>query len=158
MIVAMDDQRLIGRDNGLPWRLPADLQRFKSITMGKPIVMGRLTWESLGRPLPGRRNIVITTRQDYTAEGADVVNSPEAAIALVAEVPEIMIIGGARLYEQMLPMAQRLYLTRVHGCFEGDTWFPEIRDEEWLEHSREDFSADEKNPHDWSLLELRRRV
>ena len=147
LIAAMDSNRLIGRDNQLPWQLPADLQHFKSITMGKPIIMGRKTWESLGRPLPGRLNITITRNTDYRAEGATVVHSLDEALQVTNDAEEVMIIGGANLYAQAMPRVDLLYLTRVEGMFEGDAWFPEFSEAEWELVSAESHEPDEKNRH-----------
>ena len=124
MIVAMDDNRLIGKENGLPWHLPADLQYFKKTTTGKAILMGRKTFESLGRPLPNRRNIIITHNREYKAEGCEVVNSIDEALNLTQADEEVMVIGGASFYEQTLPMIDRLYITKVDGEHEGDAYFP----------------------------------
>lgn len=142
----MDESRLIGAENRMPWHLPADLQYFKRVTMGKPMIMGRNTWESLGRVLPGRRHIVITRQADYSAPGIEVVHSVDAALALLEEGEEAMVIGGAQLYEQMLQHAQRLYLTRIEAEFEGDTWFPQLDLDVWQLQSSESHPADEKNP------------
>lgn len=156
LVVAMDENRLIGARNRLPWRLPADLRHFKRVTMGHPIVMGRRTWESIGRALPGRTNIVMTRRSDYHAEGAVVVDSLDAAKAAAGECDELMIIGGARLYEQVLPEADRIYLTEIHAAFEGDTYFPELPHDEWACVSRRDCDGDDRNPFDYSFLVLER--
>jgi len=156
IVVAMDANGVIGRDNELPWHLPADLQHFKKTTMGKPILMGRKTWESIGRPLPGRTNIVITRDSDYQADGCVVVNSIDAAMAAAAEQDEVMVIGGAEFYRQVLPRADTLYLTRIHASFDGDTVFPELNAADWREVERSDQSADEKNPHDYSFIRLER--
>jgi dihydrofolate reductase len=156
LVVAMDDNRLIGAGNGLPWRLPADLKHFKRITMGHPIVMGRRTWESIGRPLPGRTNIVVTRQPGYVADGAVVVDSPEAAKEAAGKCDELMVIGGAQLYEQVLEEANRIYLTEIHAEFEGDTWFPGLNEDEWACVSREDFEKDERNLYDYSFLVLER--
>lgn len=157
LIAAMDNNRLIGNKNDLPWRLPADLQHFKSITMGKPIIMGRKTWESLGRPLPGRKNIAITRDITYQAEGAEVVHSLEQALEQAAEADEAMIIGGANLYAQALHSVERLYLTRVDGEFEGDAWFPEIAEAEWELVASEAHEPDERNPHAYRFETWQRR-
>lgn len=157
VISAMDKNRLIGKENGLPWHLPADLQFFKKSTLGKPIVMGRKTYESIGRPLPGRQNIVISRNADYKAEGCEVVSSIDAAIKIAGDVEELMIIGGANLYLQVLDKADRLYLTQVHAKFEGDAWFPKIHYSDWHEISREDHQADEKNSVDYSFVVYQRR-
>lgn len=157
IIVAMDRNGLIGRDSGLPWRLPADLKHFKSITMGKPLLMGRKTHDSIGRPLPGRRNIVMTRDPDYQAAGCTVVHSLDEALAEVAGADEVMVIGGANLYRQTLPEADRIYLTRIDHEFEGDTRFPAWADEQWKEVDRTDFEPDENNPYRYSFMVLERR-
>ncbi len=131
IIVAASANNVIGVQGELPWRLPDDLRRFKQLTMGKPIVMGRRTYESLGRPLPGRQNIVITRQPGFAAAGCDVVASPAAALAAAREAAEIMIIGGSQVYELFLPKAGRLYLTRVLADVEGDAYFPDINEREW---------------------------
>ena len=156
IVVAMAANGVIGQDNELPWHLPADLKHFKQTTMGKPILMGRKTWESIGRPLPGRTNIVITRDRTYTAAGGIVVNSIEAAITAAGEQDEVMVIGGAELYRQVLPYTDTIYLTRIHERFDGDTRFPEISDTEWQQLERVDHEADEKNPHDFSFIRLER--
>lgn len=157
IVVAMDRNRLIGRGNALPWRLPADLAHFKAITLGKPVIMGRKTHESIGRPLPGRHNIVITRNPDYAAPGCSVVTSVEAALAAAGEVPEVMLIGGAQLYAELLPRVQRIYLTRIEAVFEGDAWFPALADSEWREMERSDHAPDERNAFPYSFLVLERR-
>ena len=141
----MDRNRLIGCENRLPWHLPADLQHFKRITMGKPILMGRKTWESLGRPLPGRLNIAISRNTTYEAEGAVVVSSLDEAVEAAGEAEEIMIIGGANLYQQALSRVNRLYLTRVDAAFEGDAWFPKINEDEWELSVVESHEPDDAN-------------
>jgi len=156
LIAALDRNGLIGRDNDLPWRLPADLQHFKRMTMGKPILMGRLTWESLGRPLPGRHNIVLTRDPDYRADGATVVASIDAALATAGDTDEAMVIGGAAFYRAMLPRAERLYLTRIDAEFEGDAWFPEIDPDMWREVAHEAHTADERNAHPYAFVTLER--
>ena len=152
----MDANGVIGRDNELPWHLPADLQHFKKTTMGKPILMGRKTHESIGRPLPGRTNIVITRDSRYQAAGCVVVNSIDAAMEAAGEQDEIMVIGGAEFYRQVLPRASTIYLTRIHATFDGDTVFPELKDTDWREVERSDQAADKKNPHDYSFIRLDR--
>ena len=131
LIAAMDQNRLIGCNNQLPWRLPADLKRFKALTLGKPVVMGRKTYDSIGRPLPDRQNIIITRNPDFAAPGCTVVNSFDAALSAVGEVAEIMVIGGMQIYLQALPVAQRLYLTIIEHCFTGNAWFPEYSLSDW---------------------------
>lgn len=157
IIVAMASNRVIGRDNRLPWHLPADLKHFKAVTMGKPMVMGRRTWESLPGLLPGRRHIVITRNEHYSAEGAELAHSLEQALAVAGEVEEVMIVGGAKLYAQALPLADRLYLTLVDIEVEGDAFFPPIDETDWKEVSNEARPADEKNPipHRFRLLQRR---
>ena len=137
LIAAMARNRVIGRDNTLPWRLPEDLRYFKATTLGKPVIMGRKTWESLGRPLPGRLNIVVTRNADYRAEGATLVTGLPQAIAAAGEVEEAFVIGGAELYRQALPLAQRIYLTEIATDVDGDASFPEFADSDWAEISRD---------------------
>ncbi|HET8807853.1 MAG TPA: type 3 dihydrofolate reductase [Methylophaga sp.] len=150
IIVAMDENRLIGKDNQLPWRLSADLQFFKRMTMGKPLIMGRNTHESIGRGLPGRRNIVVTRQADYQpAEGCELAQDPDAALAMCADETEVMLMGGASLYQQLLPKADKLYLTRVLTALDGDTWFPEINWQQWQLLSQESHTADAKNQFDY---------
>jgi dihydrofolate reductase len=156
LIVAMAENRVIGRDNQLPWRIPEDLKHFKALTMGKPIIMGRKTYESIGRPLPGRDNIVITGDTLYRAEGCQVVHSIEEALRSVGVAEEAMIIGGAALYRQTLQDADRLYLTLVKAQPEGDTWFPKIEPQAWREIRREAHRADESNEYDYAFVVLDR--
>jgi dihydrofolate reductase len=150
----MARNRVIGESNRLPWHLPADLQHFKSLTLGKPILMGRNTWESLPGVLPGRRHIVVTRNLEYQASGADVVHSVEQALAAVEGEPEIMIVGGSQFYSEMLPRADRLYLTLVDADIEGDVYFPEIDWRQWREEARQDHAADEKNAYSFSFVNL----
>jgi len=152
IIVATDKQGLIGRDNDLPWKISADLQYFRRVTMGKPLVMGRNTHESIGRPLPGRKNIIVTSDKTYYVEGCTVVNSLDGAIEACGEAEEVMVMGGASLYKQLLPQAERLYLTQVNAELEGDTWFPDWDKNQWQEISREDHLADEKNQYPYSFV------
>ena len=156
IIVAMDRNGVIGKDGSLPWYLSSDLKHFKKITMGKPIVMGRKTHESIGRPLPGRENVVITSDKEYQAPGCTVLNSIECVFAKFRHIDEIMIMGGADLYKQLLAGADRIYLTEVHADLEGDTYFPEFDRESWEEIERYDFRADEKNEYDYSFVILER--
>ena len=151
IIVAAAANNVIGAQGDLPWRLSDDLKRFKAVTMGKPIVMGRKTWESIGRALPGRRNIVITRQQGFTAEGCDVVQSTDEAIAVAGDVGEIMVIGGSEIYGLFLPMAQRLYMTRVHADVSGDAFFPDIDEDMWQLVSDEACPADSRNEFDFSF-------
>jgi dihydrofolate reductase len=156
LIVAMDANRVIGHENRLPWHLPADLQHFRRITMGKPILMGRRTWESIGRPLPGRTSIVITRDPSYTAGGCIVVHSVAAALEAARGHDEAMLIGGAQLYRQLLPRADRLYITQVDGEFPGDAWFPELDPSEWREVARSVHAPDDRNMHACTFITLER--
>lgn len=156
-IVALDEHMLIGRDGDLPWRLPADLKRFKARTMGKPILMGRTTYESIGRPLPGRQNIVLTRQPDLVIEGCDVVKSLDQALDAAGSAEEIMVIGGEQIYALCMPRLDRLAVTLVHGVFDGDTWFPALELGEWEIIDRNRFEADERNPHAQTDLLLSRR-
>ncbi|MEN8803292.1 MAG: type 3 dihydrofolate reductase [Thiogranum sp.] len=156
LIVAMAENRVIGRNNQLPWRIPADLRHFKTLTMGKPIIMGRKTHESIGRPLPGRHNIVISADSLFQAEGCQVVHSIEQALDAAGNCEEAMIIGGANLYRQTFKNAERLYLTLVKAEPEGDTWFPEIEWQQWREIERDPHKADESNEYDYDFVILDR--
>jgi len=157
IIAAMDANRLIGSENQLPWHLPADLQYFKKVTTGKPVLMGRRTHESIGKPLPGRLNIIVTKDKNYSAPECIVAHSIEQAIAFAENQPEIMVIGGASFYQQILPLAQRLYLTQIQGDdFSGDAYFPAWKDSEWIEEKREDHQPDEKNNYAYSFVVLTR--
>ena len=159
LIVAVSQNNVIGRDNQLPWHLPEDLQYFKSITMGKPILMGRKTYDSIGRPLPGRTNIVITRDPNWTAEGVEVVNSLEAAMTAgaeacnAAESDEIMVIGGAQIYRDCLPMADKLYLTKVDADIQGDAFFPDIDSNQWQKTSEKTPAVVDKHPYRFLILE-----
>ena len=153
----MTDDRVIGINNTLPWKLPSDMRWFRKHTLGKPIVMGRKTFESFGaRPLPERLNIIITRDHDYRAEHCVVVHDIDAALAAAGNVREVMIIGGASFYEQMLPYADRLYLTLVHTDIKGDAWFPEFDKSEWHELYRQDVAADENNAYAHTFVILAR--
>lgn len=154
LIVAMDENRVIGHDNALPWCLPADLAHFKRMTMGKPVVMGRKTHESIGRPLPGRRNLVVTSNPDYDAPGCEVVAGIDAALTACEDAKEVMLIGGATLYAQTLARADRLYVTLIHHEFDGDTWFPEFDSAAWRVENRQDFAPDQSNPHPFSFIKF----
>jgi dihydrofolate reductase len=162
IIVAQAENRVIGIGNKLPWHLPEDLRYFKQVTMAKPIIMGRKTYESIGRPLPGRTNIVISRQEGYAPPGVRVVGSLEAAIELADSIclidgaEEAMVIGGAQIYEQALARADRLYVTQVHASVEGDAWFPSFEPTQWREVGREDFTATEANPYDYSFIVLDR--
>ena len=158
-VVAMDNNRLIGRDNDLPWRLPDDMAWFRRQTLGKPCIMGRKTYDSLPprfRPLPGRLNIVVTRNVYYEAPGAIVVHSVEDALQAAGEVEEIVIVGGAELFRRLLPTVDRLYLTEVHGVVEGDVFFPEYDRAQWRELYRQEHAADERHPYAFTWLILDR--
>ena len=156
LIAAMDKNRLIGNNNQLPWHLPADLQYFKSVTMSKPILMGRKTYDSIGRPLPGRQNIVMT-RADVAIEGVTVVNSLQEAIAAAGDADEIMVIGGSSIYELVLPEVERMYLSFVDGAFEGDAWFPEFDETDWQMLEEKKQAADEKNDYACRFVTYQRK-
>lgn len=164
VIVAAAENGVIGRNNALPWHLPGDLRYFKRTTMGKPVIMGRKTFESIGRPLPGRTNIVITRQSNYSApDGVRVVNSLDEALALAEDVAlidgaeELMVIGGEAIYAGALPLAQRLYLTEVHAEVEGDAHLPPIDWGQWRELSRERFEAVSPNPYAYSFVVYERQ-
>jgi len=164
MIWAMSQNRVIGRDNKLPWHLPNDLKYFKRVTTGKPVIMGRKTYESIGRPLPNRTNIVVTRDTGFEAAGVKVVHSLDEAIDL-AEADtvinggeEVIVMGGAEIYAQALPRADRLYLTLVHAEVDGDAYFPEIDLNGYREMAREDYPAEGPNPYDYSFLVLERTL
>ncbi len=149
LIVARARNGVIGFQGKMPWHLPEDLAHFKRTTLGKPIVMGRKTWESIGRPLPGRRNLVITRNPGYVAPGAEIAPGLEAALALVAHEAEAFVIGGGELYAQAMPLAQRLYLTEIDADFEGDAFFPTPAPAQWREIEREHHAATATRP--WSF-------
>jgi len=157
MIAAMAEDRIIGLDNKMPWHLPADLQFFKRVTLGKPVIMGRKTYQSIGRPLPGRKNIVLTRDSGLVIEGVECVQTLEQAMTLVGDVGEMMIIGGATIYEQFLAQADRLYLTFIELNTKGDTQFPDYKAAaNWQEVDREVHLKDEKNAHNYQFVTLDR--
>lgn len=156
MIVAASANDVIGAAGDLPWRLSEDLRRFKEITMGKPMIMGRATFESIGKALPGRRSIVLTRQKDYRPAGVDVVSTPEAALQLAGDAEEVMIIGGGRIYELFLPMTDRIYLTRVHSNVDGDTFFPSLSEDEWRIVSSEPLPPTDERPYAISFQTLER--
>ena len=157
IIAALSANRVIGRDGGLPWHLPDDFKHFRRTTLGKPVLMGRRTWESLDGPLPKRDNIVVTRSRNYTAEGARVAPGFEQALALVRGAEEVVVIGGASLYRSALPRAERMYLTHIEAEIEGDTRFPDYPEAEWREVSRESHSSDEKHAFAFSIVTYERR-
>ena len=150
----MAENRVIGINNTLPWRLPADLKHFRQLTTGHAVIMGRRNYESIGKPLPERTNIVVTQNPHYQAPGCVVVHSIDDALQRAANDPEIFIIGGAKIYAQTLDRADRLYLTLVHATVPGDTYFPEFNRAEWIEHGKERHEADEKNSYAYSFITL----
>lgn len=155
LVVAMDRNQLIGRNGDLPWRLPNDLRHFKRTTLGKTVLMGRKTWDSLGRPLPERQNWVLTRDATFTAEGARVFHDLDAALA-AHDAGELMVIGGAELYRQVLPQASRIYLTEVQAELEGDAWFPEFNRKQWRETASEAHPADERHAWPYRFVTLER--
>jgi len=157
LIVAYARNRVIGRDGGMPWHLPADLRHFKKTTLGKPVIMGRKTFESIGKPLPGRANIVVTRDETWSAQGVTVVRCFADACAAAGEAEEIMVIGGGQLYAETLPKAQRVYVTEIMGDVDGDTWFPELDPSEWREFSRVSRPQDGPNPWDLNFIIYERR-
>jgi len=162
MIVAVAQNGVIGRDNTLPWRLPGDLPRFKQITMGKPVIMGRATFDSIGKPLPGRDNIVVSRDTNLKIEGAAVVASPTAALDLARivatekKLDEVIVMGGGQIYSALLPQAERLYLTRVLAKVEGDAYFPQFDTNEWMEIANEPVEASGDNPYPFCYVTLDR--
>jgi dihydrofolate reductase len=159
MIAALSRNRVIGRNNTLPWHLPEDLKYFKRVTMGKPLLMGRKTYESIGRALPGRTNLVLTRQSAFKAAGIVTVVDPEQAVQLAQaeQADELMVIGGEAVYRAMLPLAQRLYLTEVHTELDGDAYFPDYDVDDWIEQSREYFPAAAPGAYDYSFVVLVRR-
>jgi len=152
LVVAASSNNVIGRDGGLPWHLPDDLRQFKRLTTGKAVIMGRSTYESIGRPLPDRRNIVMTRNADYVADGCDVVSSVSEAMDAVEGAEEVMIIGGGQVYRDFLPLANRIYLTRVQAEVEGDTYFFDIDRTRWRLVSSEHHDADEEHEYAFDLM------
>lgn len=156
IIAALAENRVIGVNNTLPWRLPNDLKHFRRLTTGHAIVMGRKNYESIGKPLPERTNIVVTRNRDYRASGCLVAHSLDEALTLARGDPEIFVIGGAEIYREALPRAGRLYLTEVHATVAGDTFFPEIERNDWKETARERHEADDKHAYAYSFVVLER--
>ncbi|MBK8989136.1 MAG: dihydrofolate reductase [Chloroflexi bacterium] len=157
LIAAMDKNRMIGQNGRLPWRLPADMQHFVALTMGKPVIVGRKTYDSIQpkyKPLHGRTNIILTHSLDYAAPGCIVVHTIDEALAAAGDAPEVMVIGGANTYEQFLPLADRLYLTIIHAEFDGDAAFPPYDATAWRVTSDEAHLADDKNPYRYQFLTL----
>jgi dihydrofolate reductase len=157
LVVARALNGIIGRDNALPWRLPADLRRFKALTMGKPLLMGRRTFDSIGRALPGRMNLVLTRDPAWQAPGAIAVHSLAEALAQAGDAPELMVIGGADLFRLVMPLAEQVYLTDVHGEIPGDTEFPALAHEEWHEIEHIPHAADAEHAYAMTFRTLKRR-
>ena len=157
IIVAVSENNVIGKDNKLIWHLPADLKNFKTLTMGHHIIMGRKTFESIGKALPGRTSIVITHQSSYSAEGCIVVNSIDEALTKASDDTEVFIIGGDAIFQQSLNFATKIYLTKIHRSFEGDTFFPDLNEKEWAIKACVDFLPDEKNPYRYSFCTLERK-
>jgi len=153
-IFAMSENHVIGDQNKLPWHLPADLRYFKNMTSGKPVVMGRKTFQSIGRPLPNRRNIVMTHDKNFQAPGCEVLHSVDETLSTLKDCEEVFIIGGAQLFTEFFPRVERLYLTLIHKVVYGDTHFPEFEESEWQEVSREDHKADAENQYAYSFITL----
>lgn len=157
IIVAVGENNVIGKDNQLIWHLPRDMKHFKETTTGHYIIMGRKTYESNGRPLPNRTNVILTRDKGYNAEGCIVVHSLEEAINLAKNDPEPFIIGGGVIYEIAMPLVDRIYLTQIHHKFNGDTFFPEINMGEWIEVEKRVFKPDEKNKYPFTIFTLDRK-
>ena len=156
ILVAFDENRVIGKNNALIWHLPADLKRFKALTTGQVIIMGRKTYESIGRPLPLRRNIILTHDKQFIAEGCEICHHPDDILNALSNEQEIMVIGGATLFELWLPIADCLYITYIDGEFEGDVFFPEWDFIQWNKITHETHAADDKNPHDYVFTAWKR--
>ncbi len=156
IIVATDKQGLIGKNNTLPWRLSADLRYFRRVTMGNAIIMGRRTHQSIGKALPGRKNIVVSANSNYHAQGCTVIHSMADALQVCKSTREVFIIGGASLYQQLLPHIDKLYLTLVHTKLKGDSYFPQWDKAKWRQLSREDHLADSNNNYDYSFIVYQR--
>jgi dihydrofolate reductase len=157
IVVAVAENGIIGKDGDMPWRLPSDLKHFREVTMGCPIIMGRATWDSIGRPLPGRLNVVISRAAPDLPDGVVGVASPEAALAACGAADKIMIVGGGQIYKIFEPMASTVHLTEVHATPEGDTSFALTAPDAWVETDRARFSAGEKDSSDYSFVTLTRR-
>ncbi len=158
LVAAVASNRVIGRGGRLPWHLPDDLRHFRALTLGKPVIMGRRTFASIGKPLAGRRNVIVTRDPAFHAEGCAVAHDVDAALEAAGAAPEIVVIGGASLYLDFLPRAERIYLTEVHAEAEGDVFFPDLNAADWIEASREYHSADLRHEYAFSFVELWRRM
>jgi dihydrofolate reductase len=155
-VVAYDRKRAIGKDNRLPWRLPDDMKHVRDVTMGKPLIMGRRTWDSIGRPLPGRTSIVLTRDRAFRCDGCLVARTADEALRLAGAVPEVIVFGGAGVFEEYLPLADRIYLTEVEAEADADTFFPKIDPSQWREVERARHPADERHAHAFSWVTLER--
>ncbi len=158
LVAAVADNGVIGRDGGLPWKLPADLAHFRRLTLGHTVIMGRRTFEELGTGLDGRRNLVVTRTPGYAAPGAETVGSLDAALAMAADEPEVFVIGGGEIYREALPIADRMYLTHVHATVEGDTRFPDFDAVGWKVVDEEVHPADDRHPHPFTIVRYDRQV
>ena len=156
IVVIVDQKNGIGKNNQLLCHMPADLKHFKQLTIGHPVIMGRKTYDSMGKPLPNRRNIVVT-KQDLKLDGCELVHSLEDALALCSTEEVISIIGGATIFEQSMDLVHTVHLTCIHHTFEADTFFPKIDTQDWKVTEREDYEADEKNPYPYSFMTYKRR-
>ena len=157
IIVALSENHVIGAGNQLPWRLSADLKRVKALTMGHHLIMGRKTFESIGRPLPGRTNVIITRNADYRPEGCQTADSLNTALEMAKADPEVFVFGGGEIFREALPLVNKIYMTKVHCSIAGDTHFPFINPDQWVEVENISFKADEKNEFDYSFITLERR-
>lgn len=157
IVVIVTENGVIGRDKGMPWHLPDDLKRFKQVTMGKPVIMGRKTFESIGKPLPGRLNIIITRNSGYAVPGCTTVASFDEALKAAGDVPEVCVIGGGEIFLQALPRVEVVYLTQIHASIDGDTYFPSLPPSKWREIFREEHGVDERHRHSFAFLTLERK-
>lgn len=157
ILAAKAENNVIGKNNQLIWHMPADLKHFRELTTGSTVIMGRKTFESLGKPLPNRHNIVVTRQSDFVAPGCEVVGSLEEAVQISSQEENVFILGGGEIYRQSMDIAGTLYITEIHAQFEGDTFFPAINPEIWEETFREDHPANEKNPYDFSFVTYQRK-
>lgn len=155
-VVAYDRRGVIGKDNALPWRIPADMRHVRRLTIGKPLIMGRRTYESIGRPLPDRTSIVLTRDPSFAAEGVLVARTAEEALALAGDAPEVIVFGGAEVFRRFLPRADRMYVTEIDAEVDGDTFFPEFDRSEWRETERETHEPDAEDPHRYAFITLER--
>lgn len=156
LVAAMTPKHVIGKNNQLPWQMPADLAHFKKLTLSKPIIMGRKTYQSIGRLLPGRKNIIVTRDKNFQVEGAEIFHDLNTALKSVEHYPEVCVIGGGDIFTQALPLADILYLTYIYTDITGDSFFPDVDKNKFTEVSREEHKADEHNPYDYSFVMLKK--